>query len=444
MRWSAETLLRYDRPGPRYTSYPTVPSWRDADASLLAEGLAKLSGLTSVYVHVPFCQEQCLYCACNMVVARAPAAGDRYLDALEAQVQALPLPAGQVPVVRVHLGGGTPTWLSVGQLDRLFDVLAARFSLAPDATISVEADPEVTTAAQLDLFAKRGVRRISYGVQDLDPVVLAAVQRPQDPTRLAALVVGARERGISRVNLDLIYGLPYQTVETLAATFDRIVDLRPDRLAVFGYAHVPWMKPHQRLLPEAALPGPLARVELFLAARERLLGEGYVQVGLDHFALPDDPLAIAKSERRLYRDFMGYTTRPGGSLIGLGPSAISELPDRYAQQESKLGPWLREAAALPVRKGMILTAEDRLRRDVIQTLLCNLDVRWDRVAARHGVDPTEALADALAALAPLEVDGLVTIDSDGLSVPEDASLLVRNVAMVFDNRLSDGRFSRTV
>lgn len=444
MQWSPETLLRYDRPGPRYTSYPTVPAWGEAGPELLQEGLARLAGPASVYVHVPFCQEQCLYCACNMVVARRQEAGDRYLDALERQVRALRLPAEQVDVVRVHLGGGTPTWLSLPQLDRLFDLLGARFALTADGSASVEVDPEVTTEEQVALLVRRGVRRLSFGVQDLDPQVLAAVRRPQDPERLARLVSRSRELGVARINLDLIYGLPHQTTATMHATLDRVIALRPDRLAVFGYAHVPWMKPHQKALPEEALPGPLERAGLFLTARERLLAAGYEAIGLDHFAVPDDPLAIARRERRLYRDFMGYSTRPGGSLVGLGPSAISELPDRYAQQEGHLATWLREAAAPPVVKGMVLSADDRLRRDVIQGILCNLDVRWETVSARHGVDARAQLAGAIEALSPLEADGLVERDAGGLRVPESASLLVRNVAMAFDDRLGAGRFSRTV
>ncbi|MCA9573234.1 MAG: oxygen-independent coproporphyrinogen III oxidase, partial [Myxococcales bacterium] len=344
---------------------PTAPAWRsDLPEDALTTALAALEGPLRVYVHVPFCREQCLYCGCNMVVARRQEAGDRYLDALEAQLTALPGPV-QREASRLHLGGGTPTWLTPAQLDRLFGMVRSLFSWT-DGHASVEVDPEVTTGEHLDALARNGVGRLSVGVQSFDPVVQEAVNRVQDPDGIRAVVEGARSRGIARINLDLIYGLPHQGVASMEETLTRAIALRPDRLAVFGYAHVPWMKPHQQRLDAEALPGPEVRAELLLLAQRRLIAAGYDPIGFDHFALPDDPLAVAAREGRLNRDFMGYTAQPDMPLVGFGPSAISQLADRFLQVEPHLGRWTRAAlrGSLPVVRGMILDREDQLRQEI--------------------------------------------------------------------------------
>ncbi|MCB9681581.1 MAG: oxygen-independent coproporphyrinogen III oxidase [Alphaproteobacteria bacterium] len=443
-------LLRHDRPGPRYTSYPTAPAWQAVDdARLLTEPIARLrpDEAVSVYVHVPFCKEQCLYCGCHMVVAGRQSAGDRYLDALARQLELLPLPPGQ-PVVRLHLGGGTPTWLSPGQLRRLYALLATRWTDAPDAVRSVEADPEVTTEAHLDVLAEAGVQRLSFGVQSFDADVLAAVHRPQAAARVAELVDGARARGIHAINLDLMYGLPHQTPATLARTLATAVSMRPDRLAVFGYAHVPWVKPHQARLDATALPDAPARLDLLLTAHRSLRDAGYVPIGFDHFALPDDSLAVAARSGTLQRDFMGYTARPPSAMIGLGPSAISQFDDRFVQMEPHLGRWYRalDAGRTPVVKGRVLSADDRFRRDVIAALTCNHQADVRALAAAHGVDGVAALDAARPQLAPLVAEGIATIDGGVVGIPERGRLLVRNVAMAFDAYLAPdaGRFSRVI
>ena len=448
----AETLLRHTRQGPRYTSYPTAPLWRtDFPEAGFHEGLARLSGPAAVYVHVPFCREQCSFCGCNMVVAGRREPGQRYLGALERQLRSLPLPADQIDVQRIHLGGGTPTWLSPDELRALFSMLDRRFRRSPGCEVSVEADPEVTSDAHLEALAALGVTRMSFGVQSFDDTVLRAVDRPQQRERVGELLQRARSLGMGSLNIDLMYGLPHQTAPRWRETLDETLRLRPDRLAIFGYAHLPWLKPHMKRIEAAALPGPLERAELFLAAHAALLDAGYQAVGMDHFALPDDDLAVAQRAGALHRYFMGYTTHRDQQLIGLGMSSISELGDRYVQQKSKLSHWWKavEADGPVVEKGVMLTPDDLLHREVIYAVMCNFEISAAALAERHQVDLWSYFNDARPALEALAAEGLVELDAAGLRVPPRARLLVRNVAMCFDPSLrgaapSGPRFSSTV
>lgn len=452
MDLSPELLLKYNRPGPRYTSYPTAPIWReDFPEEDVRLALTEVRAPATVYVHIPFCREQCTFCGCNMVVAGRREPGTRYLDDLERQVEALALPGPTLEVARIHLGGGTPTWLSADELSRLYEILYRRFRPAPGAELSVEADPEVTSDEQVHRLRELGVNRLSMGVQSFDPKVLAAVNRPQRQSRVSDILTLARSLGMYSLNLDLIYGLPYQTADSFADTLDRTLEMRPDRLAIFGYAHVPWLKPHMKKMEAEALPGPVDRARLFLLAHERLTAAGYQAIGLDHFALPDDELAVAQRERRLHRNFMGYTTCPDHDLVGIGMSAISELGPTYVQQKVKLSDWWRaiESGSSTVEKGARLTAEDLLRREVINRIMCNFVVPYAVVEARHGIDFRAHFANELAALEPLEAEGLVARGADGLRVPDGARLLVRNVAMAFDAYLAPAapgrpRYSQTV
>jgi oxygen-independent coproporphyrinogen-3 oxidase len=299
-------------------------------------------------------------------------------------------------------------------------------------------------------MASFGVNRLSMGVQSFDPVVLAAVNRPQEAARVFEITERSRALGMHSMNLDLIYGLPHQTPKRFGETLRRTLEMRPDRLAVFGYAHVPWLKPHQKKLDPAAIPTPLQRVELFLLAHEMLTERGYLPIGLDHFALPDDELSVAWRERRLHRNFMGYTTMRDVPVIGLGMSAITELPDQYVQQTVRLSRWWKavENRESVVEKGCHLTVEDRLRRDVINSLMCNLEVRFSVIEERWGVHFKEHFAEALAALESMQEEGLVEVTDDAVTVTSSGRLLVRNVAMPFDAHLkrpgSGPRFSQTV
>jgi len=445
--------MRHSRPGPRYTSYPTAPVWReDFTESARAAALATLSSPTSVYVHIPFCREQCWFCGCNMVVSRHRAPGTRYLDALEQYTERLALPAERMDVARIHLGGGTPTWLEPQELERLYAILYRRFRPIDGAEISVEADPEITTDEQVDVLAGLGVNRLSLGVQSFDPVVLAVVNRPQEQSRIAAILERARGLGMYSLNIDLIYGLPHQSPQSFGETLARTVEMGPDRLAVFGYAHVPWLKAHQRRLPAEAIPNPVERVGLFLLAHRMLTEAGYQAIGMDHFALRDDELAVAQRAGRLHRNFMGYTTRPGLEIVGLGMSAISEMAGCYVQDKGRLARWWNavEQGTSCVEKGWVLTNEDRLRRDVINALMCNFTVRFAEVEAAHDIDFERHFAAELRALEPLEREGLAERHPDRVDVTELGRLLVRNVAMVFDAYLQDRtseerpRFSQTV
>ena len=454
MDLTPELLLSWTRRGPRYTSYPTVPEWKeDLPDSVLFDAIEGVDRPASVYVHVPFCREQCTFCGCTMVVSGRREPGTRYLAALEKQLAALRFRDGadRLDVVRIHLGGGTPTWFSPDELRQLYRLLRTRFRDLPGAEISVEVDPDVTSDEHVDALAECGVTRLSIGVQSFDPVVLEAVNRPQSRHRVSAVFEKARAHGMTGMNLDLIYGLPHQTAARFSATLAETLALRPDRLALFGYAYVPWLKPHQKRIDEQALPGPVDRARLFLAAHAALTAAGYVAIGMDHFALPDDELAEARQDGRLHRNFMGYTTHAELPLIGLGMSGISEFPDLYVQQRTKLSRWWKsiETGTEPlIEKATRVSAADRMRREAIQELMCNLRVDLDAVASHHNADG--AIFDSeLARMDSLERDGLVQRDGRRLFVPDDRALLVRNVAMALDPRMAapaenGPRYSSTV
>ncbi|HJN74706.1 MAG TPA: oxygen-independent coproporphyrinogen III oxidase [Myxococcota bacterium] len=434
---TVEELAAFDRPVPRYTSYPTVPVWGPLPPERTTAALQAIKGPAQLYVHVPFCREQCSFCACNQVVAGRRDAGDRFLDALELQLERQP----RVEVGRVHLGGGTPTWLDVPQLRRLWLALSSHFPPVPGAELSVEADPEVTTQEQIRALTGWGFRRLSLGVQSFDLKVLTAVNRPQLGDRVEELLRFARERGWRGLNVDIMYGLPHQSLESFEATLERVIELRPDRLAVFGYAHVPWLRRHQRAIDEAVLPDREVRSACVLAAQRELVGAGYAAIGFDHFALPTDELAQGPRTR----NFMGYSVR-GGDMIGLGPSAISDVAGVMWQDELGLGAWMRKLRAgepLAVR-GWVRDREDDLREAVIHGLMCDLVVDVEAVEAFWGIDFGEHFAAELDELHPLVDEGLVDVGFAHLRVTERGRPLARLVARAFDARRSPARHSQTV
>ncbi|AWB24510.1 oxygen-independent coproporphyrinogen III oxidase [Methylobacterium currus] len=429
---------------PRYTSYPTAPHFTAEVGPQEVAGW--LSGIgegeaVSAYLHVPFCAELCLYCGCHTKVARRYAPIESYVAALEREID---LVAGRVagrPTLRhLHWGGGTPTSLRGSDMRRIGARLREGFRFARDIEIAVEIDPRTLTPADVETLAAIGVTRASLGVQSLDPQVQRAIRRVQSVEETARAVAWLRHVGIEAVNIDVMVGLPHQSVDNVIATLDHALDLAPDRVAVFGYGHVPWMKPHQRALPEAALPGPRERHAQFEAAAARLVRAGYLRVGLDHFAQPDDPLARAMAEGRLFRNFQGYTTDAAETLIGFGASAISSLPGGYAQNTLDIaayGDALRQGR-LATARGLVPTPEDRLRREVIERLMCDLAVDLDAVCARHGVAASSVFASELAALAEMERLGVVRRAGHRITVPEDMRGLVRSASAVFDARLSGG------
>jgi oxygen-independent coproporphyrinogen-3 oxidase len=434
-----DMLERYGGAGPRYTSYPTAPAWSERyDAKCFAEDLAALrpGAPLSLYVHVPFCRSLCHFCACNRRITRDPALPERYLDTIAREVEALraALP-GALPVEQFHWGGGTPTHLSPAQIGRLSGLLAAAFPLAAGAELSIEADPRVTREAQLEALRACGFERLSLGVQDFDARVQHAIHRVQSPADTARLVERARGLGFSSVSFDLIYGLPFQSVESVLRTLDEVVAIGPDRIALYAYAHVTWIAKQQRGFEREDLPDPATRLRILVAAIRRLLAAGYVHVGLDHFAKPDDELARAQRAGTLRRNFMGYTTRAGVDLVGLGPSAISELHSAYAQSQRDLEAWEGALAAhgLATLRGHRLSGDDQERRWVIQRLLCDAAVEAAAFRERFGARFAERFAPELARLAAYAEDGLLELAADGsLSATPLGRLVLRTLAMVFD------------
>ncbi len=454
---SWDLIRKYDRPGPRYTSYPTAPEWTEAfRAPQYLDHLARAEragGPLSVYVHLPFCREMCRFCGCNVIATHDRSRADADRDVLEKEVA---LVAAHLPtrrkVSQLHWGGGTPTFLDERQLTRCHGILARHFEFQADAELAVEIDPAITSKSQIDTLAGLGFNRISMGVQDFDPRVQETVGRIQGERETAELVAAARAAGFHGVNLDLIYGLPYQTPETWSDTLRRIIAMRPDRMAVFGFAYTPWFKPHQNLLPREALPGTEERVRLFLQTVEAFTGGGYRLIGLDHFALEGDELARAQRAGTMFRNFQGYTVRPADDTISFGVSSISDVGGAYAQNPHRLRDWVEavEAGRVPVDRGAAMTDDDVLRRFVINRVMCQLRLDLGEVGARFGAPARAAIeADVRAGLDELTADGLVAFDGDVLTVTPLGQLLVRNVAMLFDAYLRKpaggaSKFSRTV
>ena len=455
----AEILPRYSGEGPRYTSYPTAPVWQESygpeqvRAELAREDVSPSDGL-ALYVHVPFCESLCHFCACNKVITRKREPAVRFLEVVEREVAAV-REALRVPreATQMHWGGGTPTFLLPDQLVRLHRVVTQALPMRAGAEVSLEVDPRVTTPEQVAALAECGFNRISMGVQDFDPRVQQAIHREQSVEQTGRLVEGARAAGFASVNFDLIYGLPYQTEASFAQTLERVLELAPDRLALYSYAHVTWLAKQQRGFEHHDLPDPSTKLRIFLSALRRFLEAGYRYIGLDHFAKPEDELSQALVDRTLRRNFMGHTTQAGVDLLGFGPSAISELRGGYAQSFRDLERWEQAVLArgLPTMRGHAFSADDLERRWIIGRLLCHGELRAAEFAAEFGGSFRERFARELTALAAVVADGLLTLERDGsLLLTPLGRLLVRNVAMVFDAYLPEqqrsGRpiFSRTV
>ncbi len=456
---SRELLQKYATSAPRYTSYPTAVDWsKDFDPTRYGELLARAAradGPLSVYVHLPFCAELCLFCGCNMVVSRNKSRIDSYLDALEAEFDFVGRSGiGKRAVRQYHWGGGTPTQLDLSQIERVQRAFSRAFHFSDDAEAGIEVDPRVTSSAQIALLAKLGFNRISMGVQDFDPLVQEAIKREQSEAQTRAVVDAARANGMGSVNIDLMYGLPHQTEKGFADTVERVIRIRPERVALFHYAHVPWLKRHQEAMELEALPSSETKLTIFLRAIDQFRAAGYDYIGLDHFALPTDEMAIAHRQKNLGRNFMGYTTRRGDDMVSLGVSAIGDVSGCFVQNLVKENDY-KDAVhkhGHAVHRGHELDADDRLRRDVILALMCNGEVRKAAIEAAHGVRFDQLFAGELAQLAPLSADGLVNLLPDRIEVTELGQLFLRNVALPFDRyfarRKQDGdqkpAFSKTL
>jgi oxygen-independent coproporphyrinogen-3 oxidase len=453
-------LQRLDQPGPRYTSYPTADRFVEAFGPTdlqralrqRGQGGAVGGGLPlSVYVHIPFCEQVCYYCACNKVITRQHGRATEYLAALEQELalQVAALGTGH-GVSQLHLGGGTPTFLSDAELARLLAALRGAFRIVPGAELSIEVDPRTASPARLSVLAGLGFNRISFGVQDFDAAVQRAVHRVQPFAQVQALVQAARGCGFESINADLIYGLPRQTPESFARTVQQIGQLRPDRIALYAYAHLPQRFKPQRRINVAELPPPQARVQMLGGALAGLVAQGYTYIGMDHFALPGDALAAAKRQGRLHRNFQGYSTQPDCDLVALGVSAIARMGATYSQNAKTLPEYhdaLRQGQ-LPVVRGLALSRDDLARRAVIMGLMCQGRVDFESIELAHLLRFAEAFAPELQELRGLAEMGLVLLDTQGIQLTPTGWYFVRAVAMVFDKHLradlARERFSRLI
>ena len=459
LTFDPDLLRRYDRPGPRYTSYPTAPQFGpDFGEPALRRAIQDSNGdpiprRLSLYVHVPFCLSPCFYCGCNRVITRDRSRGDAYLTHLCREIAMIaPLFDRDRELIQLHFGGGTPNFLSATQLRRSVDVLRRhfRFSDAHDRDLSIELDPRTVLPQDIAELAQAGFNRASLGVQDFDPAVQEAVNRVQGVEQTRAVVDACRAHGFRSVNIDLIYGLPNQTVDGFRRTLATVIVMRPDRLAVYSYAHLPDMFKAQRQLDARLLPDAETKLALLQLAIETLTAAGYAYIGMDHFALPDDELAQAQARGGLHRNFMGYTTHADSDLLGLGVSAISHIGTSFSQNPRDLPAWQTalDEGRLPVFRGMFLSDDDQLRADLIQRLMCQGEIPVSALERRYGIDFREYFADALAQLQPLVADGLVQIGADRIEVTARGRLLLRNIAMCFDRYLQRPaerpRFARAI
>jgi oxygen-independent coproporphyrinogen-3 oxidase len=451
-----DLLRKYDRPGPRYTSYPTAPQFsKDFGASQFLEEIRRTNQQDnprnlSLYFHIPFCDTLCYFCGCTMVISRNRRRIREYVEYMIQEMQLIsPLVRPDRRVEQLHWGGGTPTYLDPEEIRLLFAGIRENFDFTPDAEIGVEIDPRGLTEEHMVALREVGFNRASMGVQDFNPDTQKAVNRIQPEELTRHFVQVARDLGFQSVNLDFIYGLPFQTVTTFADTLERLIDISPDRIALFNYAHVPWLKKHQRIIDPDTLPKPEEKLAILKLSIERLTEAGYVYIGMDHFAKPNDELTIAQRNKTLYRNFQGYSTRANCDLYAFGMSAISQTETVYAQNVKEI-PAYSEAlkeGRLATERGYRLTTDDQIRRHVIMRLMCDFELDKRSVEDRFGIYFDGYFEEALAQLEEFEDDGLVEFDGPILRVTGMGRLLIRNIAMAFDAYLkTEGRpiYSRTV
>ncbi len=441
-------LQKYSVPGPRYTSYPTAPYFHtgfgEADWADALAAPAPDRGL-SLYAHIPFCDSLCYYCGCNMVATRDYSKTQPYLAMLDREMARTAELVGRGRVAhQLHWGGGTPTYLNPDDIGRLMGMMRQYFILAPEAEISCEVDPRELTRGHLEALRESGFNRVSFGVQDMDPDVQQAVNRIQPEALIQQVIDWSRELGFSSINLDLIVGLPKQTVASFSRTLERVVAWAPDRLAVFAYAHVPWLKKHQQLIQETDLPDSATRLGLQQVVNEMLGAAGYVNIGLDHFARPEDELVRAQQDKTLWRNFQGYTTHKNSDILAFGASSISQTADVYMQNEKNLKRYQERIAAtgFAVERGLKLTRDDQIRRDAITRVMCDLELDFSAFGSEWGIGFADYFADAFDGLRPLADDGLILLDDDRISVTQTGRLFLRNIGMCFDRYLKQESTNR--
>ena len=450
-----DLVQKYNVPGPRYTSYPPATKFTDAISwPQLTERISANNqterGL-SLYFHIPFCETLCWFCGCTTVITLNHAQGKTYLDHLErevAQVAAQLNPKRKV--VQLHWGGGSPTFLRPDEIRRLGEIIKKYFTFSDNIEAGVEIDPRRLSREHIEALRDIGFNRASLGVQDFEPQVQQAIHRIQPREMTQQVLDWARELGFGSVNFDLIYGLPHQTAESFDRTLDAVLEMEPDRLAVFSYAHVPWVKPAQKILEQKILPTPETKLQLLKTVIERLTENSrYVYIGMDHFARPTDELVAAQRNKTLQRNFQGYSTRGEADIYAFGMSAISQIPDAYWQNEKELPHYYAalDGNKLPLSRGYFVTDEDKIRRETIMRVMCDLSLDYSAMSQKLGVNFAEHFANELASLAPFEADGLVKRNSTGLEVTDAGRLFIRNLAMCFDNTLapaSERKHSKTI
>lgn len=450
--WDLALIQKYNYSGPRYTSYPTALEFSDTfgEAEFQSAVARYPERPLSLYVHIPFCHKLCYFCGCNKIVTRQQHKADQYLDVLEQEIrQRGPLFAGR-HVSQLHWGGGTPTYLNKAQISRLMTLLRDHFRFDADAEISIEVDPREIELDVIDHLRAEGFNRLSMGVQDFNKEVQRLVNRQQDEDFIFALLNHARDIGFTSANIDLIYGLPKQTPESFAFTLKRVAELNPDRLSVFNYAHLPTLFAAQRKIKDADLPSAQQKLDILQETIHSLTQAGYQFIGMDHFARPDNELAVAQREGVLHRNFQGYTTQGDTDLLGLGVSAISMIGDSYAQNQKELKLYYQQVAEQgnALWRGIALTRDDCIRRDVIKALICNFSLDFAAVEKQWDLRFSDYFAEDLALLAPLAKDGLVAMDEKGIQVTAKGRLLIRNICMCFDAYLRQKarmqQFSRVI
>ncbi len=452
MIWDDELIQKYSYSGPRYTSYPTALEFDESFqyADLLSAIERSPSRPLSLYVHIPFCHKLCYYCGCNKVVTRHQHKADQYLDYLEREIAFMaPRFAGRT-VTQLHWGGGTPTFLTSEQISRLMAALKGNFEFAEDIEQSIEIDPREIELPIIDELYAHGFNRLSFGIQDFDEKVQVAINREQDESFIEALIERARKVGFGSINLDLIYGLPHQTKESFARTLNKVVELDPERLTIFNYAHLPSRFAAQRKLDENAMPQGKDKLDILQSSIEHLTGNGYEFIGMDHFAKPTDELAIAQRNGVLHRNFQGYSTQGEADLLGLGVSSISQIGDCYSQNQKELKVYYKQIdeQSHGQWKGVGLTQDDLIRRKLIKQLLCNFVLEFDSIELPDGQSFQDYFATDLEMLEPLAEDGLVTISDQDIRVEPAGRMLIRNICMCFDtymrNRARQQQFSRVI
>ncbi len=453
-KFDKELIKKYDRPGPRYTSYPPATEFtEEINAKHYVEKLIesnKRKTPLSLYFHIPFCEQRCFYCGCNVIISHRKGIEIPYLERVYREMELVSQYIDKDrKVIQLHWGGGTPNYLEPEQIKRFFEEINKRFTIDENAEISIELDPRCLTDEQIKVIREVGFNRVSIGVQDLDPKVQKAVNRLQPYELIKSQFQKLRDAGFKSINVDLIYGLPYQTKESFERTVEKIIELNPDRIAAYSFAYIPQVKPHQQLLPKDALPSPEEKLLILEMIINKFQEAGYVYIGMDHFAKPEDELAVAQRKGELWRNFQGYTTKKGVELLGFGATSIGMLYDGYFQNYKTLREYNKavDEGRIPVFRGYLLNEDDFIRREVVMDIMCNLGVEFKKIENMFGINFKTYFEKELEELREMEEDGLIKVEGERIRILPVGRLLIRNVAMVFDAHLKkrkELKFSRTI